>query len=108
MSNQKAAKPISHAYIKACANSQVRIRDDFNTGDNEGAVFGNQQYSIQTTKMANDAPSRLILLPYVKNRENLEIITKANVVRIIFDGKKAVGLEYMHQGKKRKSGHIKR
>ena len=39
---------------------------------------------------------------YVKNRENLEIITKANVVRIIFDEKTAIGVEYMHQGKKKK------
>ena len=41
-------------------------------------------------------------MPHVKNRKNLEIITKATVVKIIFEGKKAVGLEYMHKGKKRK------
>ena len=38
----------------------------------------------------------------ILNRKNLEIITKATVVKIIFEGKKAVGLEYMHKGKKRK------
>ena len=103
VSNQKAAKPISHAYIKACANYQVKIRDDFNTGDNEGAGFW--QSTIFHSKNKNGqrcSTAAAYLLPYVKNRENLEIITKANVVRIIFDGKKAVGLEYMHQGKKKK------
>ena len=39
VSNQKAAKKISHAYIEACANSQIKIRDDFNIGDNEGTGF---------------------------------------------------------------------
>ena len=103
VSNQKAAKPISHAYIEACANYQVKIRDDFNTGDNEGAGFW--QSTIFHSKNKNGqrcSTAAAYLLPHVKNRKNLEIITKANVVRIIFDGKKAVGLEYMHQGKKKK------
>ncbi len=103
VSNQKAAKPISHAYIKACANYQVKIRDDFNTGDNEGAGFW--QSTIFHSKNKNGqrcSTAAAYLLPHVKNRKNLEIITKANVVRIIFNGKKAVGLEYMHQGKKKK------
>ena len=103
VSNQKAAKPISHAYIKACANYQVKIRDDFNTGDNEGAGFW--QSTIFHSKNKNGqrcSTAAAYLLPHVKNRKNLEIITQANVVRIIFDGKKAVGLEYMHQGKKKK------
>ncbi len=103
VSNQKAAKPISHAYIEACANSQVRIREDFNTGDNEGAGFW--QSTIFHSKNKNGqrcSTAAAYLLPHVKNRQNLEIITKANVMRIIFDGKKAVGLEYMHQGKKKK------
>ena len=103
VSNQKAAKPISHAYIKACANYQVKIRDDFNTGDNEGAGFW--QSTIFHSKNKNGqrcSTAAAYLLPYVEKRKNLEIITKANVVRIIFNGKKAVGLEYMHQGKKKK------
>ncbi len=103
VSNQKAAKPISHAYIEACANSQVRIRDDFNTGDNEGAGFW--QSTIFHSKNKNGqrcSTAAAYLLPYIKNRQNLEIITKANVMKIIFDGKRAVGLEYMHQGKKKK------
>ena len=103
VSNQKAVKPISHAYIKACANYQVKIRDDFNTGDNEGAGFWQSTIFHSENKNGQRcSTAAAYLLPYVKNRENLEIITKANVVRIIFDGKKAVGLEYMHRGKKKK------
>jgi choline dehydrogenase-like flavoprotein len=103
VSNQKAAKPISHAYIEACANSQVRIRDDFNTGDNEGAGFWQSTIFHSENKNGQRcSTAAAYLLPYVENRKNLEIITKANVMRIIFDGKKAVGLEYMHQGKKKK------
>ena len=103
VSNQKAAKPISHAYIKACANYQVKIRDDFNTGDNEGAGFWQSTIFHSENKNGQRcSTAAAYLLPYVKNRENLEIITKANVVRIIFNGKRAVGLEYMHKGKKTK------
>ncbi len=103
VSNQKAANPISQAYIKACANYQVKILDDFNTGDNEGAGFWQSTIFHSENKNGQRcSTAAAYLLPYFKNRENLEIITKANVVRIVFDGKKAVGLEYMHQGKKKK------
>ncbi len=103
VSNQKAPKPISHAYIKACANYQVKIRDDFNTGDNEGAGFWQSTIFHSENKNGQRcSTAAAYVLPHVKNRENLEIITKANVMRIVFDGKKAVGLEYMHQGKKKK------
>ncbi len=103
VSNQKAAKPISQAYIEACENSQVRIRDDFNTGDNEGAGFWQSTIFHSDNKNGQRcSTAAAYLLPYVENRKNLEIITKANVVKIIFDKKKAVGVEYMHQGKKKK------
>ena len=103
VSNQKAAKPISHAYIEACANYQVKIRDDFNTGDNEGAGFWQSTIFHSEDKNGQRcSTAAAYLLPYVKNRHNLEITTKANVARIIFDGKKAVGVEYMHQGKNKK------
>ena len=103
VSNQKAAKPISHAYIEACANSQIKIRDDFNIGDNEGAGFWQSTIFHSDKKNGQRcSTAAAYLLPYVKNRENLEIITKANVVRIIFDEKKAIGVEYMHQGKNKK------
>ena len=103
VSNQKAAKPISQAYIDACANSQVRIRNDFNTGDNEGSGFWQSTIFHSNKKNGQRCSTAAAYLsPNVKNRRNLEIITKANVVRIIFEGKKAVGVEYTHKGKKRK------
>ena len=81
----------------------MKIRDDFNTGDNEGAGFWQSTIFHSENKNGQRcSTAAAYLLPYVKNRENLKIISKANVVRIIFDGKKAVGLEYMHQGKKKK------
>ena len=103
VSNQKASKPISQAYIDACSNSQVRIRNDFNTGDNEGAGFWQSTIFHSNKKNGQRCSTAAAYLsPNVKNRRNLEIITKANVVRIIFEGKKAVGVEYTHKGKKRK------
>ena len=102
VSNQKAAKPISQAYIEACANSQVKIRKDFNTGDNEGAGFWQSTIFHSNKKNGQRCSTAAAYLsPHVKNRKNLKIVTKAKVVRIIFDKKKAVGVEYVHQGKKK-------
>ena len=39
VSEQKAPRPISKAYIDACNNAQIKSNLDFNSGDNEGAGF---------------------------------------------------------------------
>ena len=39
ISNQKAPRAISQAYIDACKNMQIKPNLDFNTGNNEGAGF---------------------------------------------------------------------
>ena len=46
---------------------------------------------------------RAYLLP-VQNRENLDIVCKATVSRVLFEGKTAIGVEYVHDGKRKTAG----
>ena len=102
VSNQKVPRPISSAYLEACANSQIKIRNDFNTGNNEGAGFW--QSTIFHSKNKNGqrcSSAAAYILPYIRVRKNLNIITKATVTKIIFEGKTAVGVEYIQGGRKK-------
>ncbi len=99
VSNQKVPRSISHAYLKACANSQIKINNDFNTGDNEGAGFW--QSTIFHSKNKNGqrcSTAAAYILPHIGKRKNLDIIINATATKIIFDGKSAVGVEFIQGG----------
>ncbi|MCB1366096.1 MAG: GMC family oxidoreductase N-terminal domain-containing protein [Rhodobacteraceae bacterium] len=102
VSDQKAPRPISDAYIEASTQLQIRRTEDFNAGDNEGA--GYWQTTIHHSPEKNGercSAAAAYLFPVMDRRPNLTIITKAHATRIIFEGKRAVGVAY-RQGKQDK------
>ena len=68
---------------------------DFNTGDNSGVGFFQFTTSHSKKKLLKlrCSAAKGYLNP-IKSRLNLKIITNAHVQKIIFDGKKAVGVNY--------------
>ncbi len=95
VSEQKAPRPISKAYIDACNNAQIKSNLDFNSGDNEGVGFW--QSTIFHSKEKNGercSSAAAYLLPFLEKRPNLEIITKANATKILFEEKRAIGILY--------------
>ena len=102
VSNQKVPRSISHAYLEACAKSQLKISNDFNTGSNEGAGFWQSTIFHSNRKNGQRcSTAAAYILPFIGKRKNLNIITKATVTKIIFDGKSAVGVEYIQGGKRK-------
>ena len=102
VSDQKVPRPISEAYIEASTQLQIRRTEDFNAGDNEGA--GYWQTTIHHSPEKNGercSAAAAYLFPVMDRRPNLTIITKAHATRIIFEGKRAVGVAY-RQGKQDK------
>ncbi len=95
VSNQKAPRPISKAFVDACNQVQIRSTDDFNDGDNEGA--GLWQTTLFHSKEKNGercSTAAAYLFPIMDKRPNLTVITKAHATRILFEGKRAVGIAY--------------
>jgi choline dehydrogenase len=76
--------------IKAAAKQEgLPERGDFNTGDNEGVGL----YHAITRKGIRASTSRAFLKP-VRSRTNLKVETQALAQRILFEGRRAVGVEY--------------
>lgn len=102
VSDQKAPRPISEAFIEASTQMQIRRTEDFNTGNNEGA--GLYQTSIFHSPDRNGercSAAAAYLHPVMDQRPNLTVITKARATRILFEGKRAIGVAY-RQGKQDK------
>lgn len=83
--------PICDAFIAGAANSGMPRNVDYNDGRQEGV--GYFQRTIHNGWRRSSA--RMFLLP-AKQRGNLDIRTNARASKILFEGKRAVGIRYIH------------
>ena len=96
VTDQQAPRRLARSFLKANEEVQISLREDFNTGENEGAGL------YQVTQFFDDArigtrcsSAAAYLHPIMGTRRNLTVITKAHATRILFEGKRAVGVEFL-------------
>jgi choline dehydrogenase-like flavoprotein len=94
VSNQQSPRPITHAFVEAAANKQYPHREDFNDGDNEGVGLYQVTQFHDLDKAGERCSAAAGYLHPVMNRPNLTVITKARATKILFAGKRAVGVAY--------------
>jgi choline dehydrogenase len=83
--------PASKAFVEACVEQQFYPNDDFNANTQDGA--GLLQVNIKDGKRVSAATA--FLNPIRDRRPNLNIESNAKATRILFEGNKAVGVEYV-------------
>lgn len=87
--------PLSDAFLGACTEAGYRKLEDYNDGSYEGAFY--LQYS--TRKGFRNSAAAGYLRP-AKKRQNLSILPNANAARVVLNGKRATGVEFLHNGAK--------
>lgn len=90
--------PFAKAFIAAGQQAGYAYCPDFNGEIREG--FGPVDLTIGKGKRSS--ASRAYLHPALKRR-NLSLITAAHSQRILWDGKRASGVEYLHQGQMKRA-----
>lgn len=88
--------PVSDAVIEACEQAGIPRNDDVNAGAQEGATY----YQL-TVKNGQRCSAAVAYLHPAMNRPNLQVETNALAGRILFEGKRAVGVEFRQNGQKR-------
>jgi choline dehydrogenase len=83
------ADPLSDAFLAACAQAGHRLTDDFNRGDPQGAGY----YEMTTRRGVRASTARAFLGP-VARRPNLRVLTGACVRRVVFESRRAAGVEF--------------
>lgn len=89
----KPLAAVSQCSIDACVAIGYNYNPDFNGTQQEGA--GPYQLTVKDGKRHSAAAA--FLLPILQ-RPNLTITTGAWVTRLLFEGTRAVGVEYRHEG----------
>lgn len=89
VSNVSEPHPLCEAFIAAAEHAGHPRNDDFNGAAQEGAG-----YFQLTTKNGRRWSTAVGYLRAAARRPNLEVATGALATRILFDGRRAVGVEY--------------
>ena len=89
--------PVSKALVQACVQAGVRDKADLNDGDQEGASFFQA-----TMKNGQRCSAAVAFLHPAMGRSNLRVETRAMTTRILFEGKRAIGVEFRQNGELRR------
>ncbi len=85
--------PVSEAWLQAGQAAGFPVCADFNGEQAEG--FGRLQFTIHRGRRHTAARAHLIP---AMSRPNLGLVVQAQVTRILFEGRRAVGVEYLRDG----------
>ena len=84
---------ILDAFIEAAVEAGFPRTEDFNTGSNEGVAY----FHVNQKSGRRWSSARGFLRPAL-SRRNLKVETHAHATRILFDGRRAVGVEFRQNG----------
>ena len=99
----RTENPVQQIFMQAAQEGQFRIREDFNAEDHEGLGI----YQVTQKNGERWSAARAYIHPHMNSRANLRVETGAQATRILFEGKRAVGVEY-RQGKELKQLRARR
>jgi choline dehydrogenase-like flavoprotein len=85
------------AFIEAAVEAGIPRVEDFNTGSNEGIAY----FHVNQKNGRRWSTARGFLKPAL-SRPNLKVETHAHATRILFEGKRAVGVEFKQNGQLRR------
>jgi len=89
VSDLRLRRPIAEHFIQAAVEQGIPFNEDYNGAEQEGVGYF-QQTAYKGFRWST---ARSFLRP-AKNRPNLSVLTKAQVSRLILEGRRVTGVEY--------------
>ncbi len=96
--NRRDLHPLVETYLRSAEAAGLPRTVDFNGAEQEGV--GVYQMTIKGAR--RNSTARAFLRPAMK-RPNVAVLTHAHVTRVLFEGRRAVGVEYYRAGKLHKA-----
>lgn len=94
--NRKNVHPLTHRFLAAAQAAGLPLNQDFNGAAQEGVGV----YQISTKDGRRMSAARGFLRPAMK-RANVTVETNALATKVLFEGKRACGVEYLQNGAKK-------
>ena len=97
--NRRDLHPLVETFLRSAEATGLPCNEDFNGARQEGV--GVYQMTIRNAR--RNSAARAFLRPAMK-RPNVTVLTHAQVTRVLFKGRRAVGVEYQRHGR---SGRVR-
>lgn len=85
----RSPNPFVKRFIDAAQNRQIKFNADFNGASQEGVGW----YQVTQIKGQRCSAAVAYLKP-IRDRKNLDVITEAFSEKVVFEGKRAIGVQY--------------
>jgi choline dehydrogenase len=85
--------PLCHRFVAAGASLGLPVSPDFNGSQSEGVGL----FQINTRAGRRASTANEYLRPALQTGR-IRLVTHAHATRLLFDGRRAVGVEYLHKG----------
>lgn len=92
---QRLSWEILDAFREAASQAGIPKIEDFNRGDNEGASY----FEVNQRGGWRWNAVKAFIKP-IEHRKNLTILTHARTTRLMFEGKRATGIEFVREAQK--------
>lgn len=96
VSNLQTNNPFHQIYLNAAKEAGFPVNDDFNAENQEGLGI----YQVTQKNGERWSAARGYIHPHINKRSNLHVRTGVQVERILFEGRRAVGISYIQDGVK--------
>lgn len=93
--NSRYVDPLVDAYIEAAVQSGIPRNADYNGAVQDG--IARMQMTIRNGRRESAATA---YLHPILSRDNLDVVVNAHATRVVFDGSRAAGVEYLKDGKR--------
>jgi len=95
--------PFHDIYRRAAGEAGFALNADFNGAQQEGLGV----YQVTQVNGERCSAARAYVLPHIEARPNLQVLTETSAQRVLFQGKRAVGVEVL-RGRTRETLHARR
>ena len=96
VSDRTEPHPLCDAFVAACAEGGLPPNEDFNGARQEGAG-----YYQMTARRGRRCSTAVGYLKPARERPNLRVVTESMATKILFEGRRAVGVAYRQGGETR-------
>ncbi|MCL2715749.1 MAG: choline dehydrogenase [Alphaproteobacteria bacterium] len=86
----RTESPMHAIFLEAARQGKFPIREDFNGAEQEGLGI----YQVTQHEGERWSAARAYVLPHLGKRTNLRVETRSRVTRLLFEGRRAVGVEF--------------